>query len=442
MLTIAYRAESQSIAIAQELPEVADEEFSHLIFPGREDGFLAFYAKLNAVRNPYSSKVNNATAGVLYPYRVFPEANILHIGGSHVQAGELSNTIRMHFEPSGDRGLLFPFRAVKTNGSQHYRFDYTGMWKSVRNVVAHPEVELGLSGIAAITSDESASITLRLRDAGKWDFQQLYILGESSDPSVIPYIITQKGDTVWADTIMSHIADIDGIWAYQLAEPDSVVTLQMTGLNRTVGEKQQLKTYFPLQDEHYFVLRGFLPTSNRRGITYTEAGVNGASLESWARCTEHFDQELSLLPPDLAIFGIGINDAHVPVSDFNPEDFKMRYRTLVSRILEINPDCCFLWITNNDSAMRHGRGRRARYTPNKNGERVRQAMLELAEEYNGAVIDVFSLMGGLGSADKWIKAGFMQRDHIHFTRDGYQVIGHIIYNAIAEDYVKYYKDDM
>lgn len=416
-------AQSQS----DSLPSVVIKKHTHLLLPGKEDGLRTFYDKLHALR---SDTVPSAP----------DEVNILHIGGSHVQAGVLSNTIRMHFEPSGDRGLCFPFRAIATNSSPYYRFDYTGMWKGSRNVAKEPDAEFGLSGAAAITSDKEASITLRLKDNGKWDFTQLVVLGEASDTTVIPYLTTQQGDTIWADPIFSRIADVEDTWVYQLYRPDSVVTLNVKGLTRTISPKQQRKTYLPLEDNHYFILRGMIPMSQRHGITYTEAGVNGASLESWARCNYHFDQELSLLPPDLVIFGIGINDAHIPYNEFDPELFKESYRQLIRRIQAINPNCCFIWITNNDSAFRHGRGRRRYYTPNKNGARVQTAMKELAEEYNGGVVDVYAFMGGLGSANKWIKQDLMKRDHIHFTKEGYELIGNIIYNAIAEDYVKYYKD--
>ena len=366
--------------------------------------------------------------------------NILHIGGSHVQAGELSNTIRMHFEPAADRGFLFPFRAIKTNGPTSYRFDYTGVWKGERNVFQETVVDLGLSGAAAITSDKDASITLRLRDNGRWDFSQLTLLAQCSDSTVVPYLLTQGGDTLWADPILSGIADIEGSWVYQMPQPDSVVTLKVKGLVRTVKPDINRKQYTPHLDNHYFVLRGMLPSSGRHGVTMTESGVNGASLPSWLRCTQHFEQELSLLPPDLVIFGIGINDAHIPVAEFNPEEFKGRYRELIDRIRSVSPDCCLLWITNNDCAIKHGRGKKTTYTPNKNGERVQKAMLELATEYNGAVLDVYALMGGLNSAPKWVKAGLMQRDRVHFTHDGYQLIGHILYDAIAEDYARFYSD--
>lgn len=407
------------------MPPEVDAKHLSLILPGQKDGLRPFYSKLHDLRQ--------------HPEQI-SKVNILHIGGSHVQAGELSNTVRMHFEPAADRGLLFPFRAIKTNGPTSYRFDYTGMWKGVRNVFQEPEVDLGLSGAAAVTSDRTATITLRLRDQGRWDFTELTLLGESSESTVVPFLTTQAGDTLWADPILSRIADVKGTWVYQLPQADSVVTLQLQGLTRTIGPKQDRKTYKPLDDKHYFVLRGFLPTSSRAGVTYSESGVNGASLPSWLRCTEHFEQELSLLPPDLAIFGVGINDAHVSEAEFDPEVFKERYRELIARIRTINPDCCFIWITNNDCAFRRGRGKKTTYTPNKNGVRVQKAMNELAAEYNGAVLDVFALMGGQGSAAKWVKASLMQRDRIHFTHEGYQLIGNILYDAIAQDYARYYTD--
>ena len=421
---VSQSIEAQTPRLA-DLPAEVDIKHTHLILPGQKEGLKPVYDKMHDLRKQPDMP---------------QEVNILHIGGSHVQAGELSITVRMRFEPAGDRGLLFPFRAIKTNGPTSYRFDYTGLWKGVRNVFQSPDVELGLAGAAAVTSDRSATITLRLKDAGRWDFEQLTLLGECSDSTVVPYLTTQAGDTMWADPILSRIADVQGTWIYTLTQPDSVVTLQLKGLTRTLAPKQDVKLYKPLEDKHYFVLRGFIPASSRCGITYTECGVNGASLPSWLRCTEHFEQELSLLPPDLAIFGIGINDAHVSEADFDPEVFKERYRELINRIRTVNADCRFLWITNNDCAIKHGRGKKVSYTPNKNGARVQKAMLELAEEYNGAVLDVYSLMGGLGSAAKWVKAGLMQRDRIHFTHEGYQLIGNILYDAIAEDYARYYTD--
>lgn len=407
-----------------------DSAYTHLIFPGSKQALRPFHEKWYDLQHARMASQN---------------LNILHIGGSHVQAGMLSNAIRMPFEPWADHGLLFPFRAIKTNGSLSYRFDYTGMWKGSRCVNAAPDAQLGLAGAAAITSDVEATITLRLRDEGRWNFDQLKVIGEVSDSTVVPYLITSANDTLWSDPVLTHNDGNNHQWHFALNAPDSVVTLCFQGLtrdlnktmNRKWSEKQKRQHYMPLEDQHYIVLRGLLPESSRHGVTLSESGVNGAAVPSWLRTSQHFEEELSLLPPDLVIFGIGINDANVPQEEFDTVAFKRDYRLLMERIRSVSPDVRFIWITNNDCAFTIGKGKKARKIPNPNTETVRQAMTALAKEENGAVLDVYGLMGGLKSSIAWNEAGLMQKDRIHFTREGYELIGNILYNAIEEDYKRW-----
>lgn len=407
-----------------------DSTFAHLIFPGKSDALRPVYEKL------YDLKHNPKASSNL---------NILHIGGSHVQAGMLTNALRMPFQPWADHGLLFPFRAIKTNGSVSYFFDYKGMWKGSRCVVPEPDVELGLAGAAAITSDIDASVTVHLRDNGRWNFEKVTVVGEISDESLCPYLITSAKDTVWADALLSKRDGKNGNWVFLLNQADSIVTLGCKGLTRNVAksinpklkDSQRRKLYTPLKDEHYFILRGMVPEGTRHGVTVSESGVNGASLPSWLRTSKHFEEELSLLPPDLVVFGIGINDAHVPREEFDTVKFKREYRELMGRIRSVSPDVKFIWITNNDNAITVGKGKNARKIANPNTEFVRQAMLDLAKEENGAVFDVYGLMGDLKSSVTWVENGLMQKDRIHFTREGYDLVGGILYKAIEEDYKKW-----
>lgn len=319
------------------------------------------------------------------------------------------------------------------------------MWKGSRCVNAAPDAQLGLAGAAAITSDVEATITLRLRDEGRWNFDQLKVIGEVSDSTVVPYLITSANDTLWSDPVLTRNDGNNHQWHFALNAPDSVVTLCFQGLtrdlnktmNRKWSEKQKRQHYMPLEDQHYIVLRGLLPESSRHGVTLSESGVNGAAVPSWLRTSQHFEEELSLLPPDLVIFGIGINDANVPQEEFDTVAFKRDYRLLMERIRSVSPDVRFIWITNNDCAFTIGKGKKARKIPNPNTETVRQAMTALAKEENGAVLDVYGLMGGLKSSIAWNEAGLMQKDRIHFTREGYELIGNILYNAIEEDYKRW-----
>lgn len=431
-----------------------DSSHRQLIYPaGRSEAIMGVYDILEAML----TGDNQA------------QLNIFHIGGSHVQAGWLSHRLRTNLthaqaEFTDDnrdlqglaayRGLLFPYRAIRTNSPQDYRINYTGRWTASRCVAQMPDVQLGLSGAAAITADSAASLTVNLRQEGKWNFKTLQVLGDASDVSVYPIVITQNGDTLESQQrlvlkphnkffFLADGLDMPG-WYFILPQEDSCCTVAFRGLSTVLpepvakpakGKKKPAKpapNYQPLDSTHYFILRGLIPSGNRRGITYTASGINGAAVPSWLRCSEMlFTSELSMMPPHLAIFGIGINDANVPQADFDTAAFKAGYREIIDRIHSVNPHCALLFITNNDCWLNSGRQRRI---PNPNTSRARDAFMALAKEYQGAVFDVYDLMGGFRSSDKWVKAGLMQRDHIHFTQEGYHLIADLLYNALILDY--------
>ena len=138
-----------------------------------------------------------------------------------------------------------------------------------------------------------------------------------------------------------------------------------------------------------------------------------------------------MLHPDMVIFGIGINDAHT--SDFDTVTFKNNYLQLCDSIRSVNPDCAFIFITNNDCYRRTGR---RRYEVNRNGPLVRDVCYRLAALTGGAVWDQFDIMGGLKSMEKWQAAGLAQRDKIHFTRAGYLLLGDMLYEALDRELSK------
>ena len=71
---------------------------------------------------------------------------------------------------------------------------------------------------------------------------------------------------------------------------------------------------------------------------------------------------------------------------------------------------------------------------NPNTLKVEQAFIELAEEYGGVVWNLFRVMGGPGSSKEWVAQGLMQTDRIHFKREGYEILGDLLYNAFVLDY--------
>ena len=344
------------------------------------------------------------------------QLNIVHIGGSHVQAGTLTRRLRndllsLRSNLDGGRGLLFPFSAAHTNNPTSFTTTYSGFWKATKNTSRTPDKRLGLTGMALTTSEDRASVqvTAIARDPWlsepKFSFDTVRVLGYSSG-SREPLVLCAT------DTLSGRKASNDSSWLFPLpAFSDSVKVI-----TRGAGE---------------FTLTGLQLISSRPGITVSEIGVNGASLGSYARCAD-LERDLALLHPDLIIFGIGINDASGP--NFSEDEFVLKYKHLIDRVHSVAPDCAILFLTNNDSCRRI---RKKGYVTNPNGAVAERAFLRLGADCGAGVWDQFEIMGGLGSMKKWESAGLAQRDKIHFTETGYEVLGDLLYNALMDRYVEH-----
>ena len=344
------------------------------------------------------------------------QLNIVHIGGSHVQAGTLTRRLRndllsLRSNLDGGRGLLFPFSAAHTNNPTSFTTTYSGFWKATKNTSRTPDKRLGLTGMALTTSEDRASVqvTAIARDPWlsepKFSFDTVRVLGYSSG-SREPLVLCAT------DTLSGRKASNDSSWLFPLpAFSDSVKVI-----THGAGE---------------FTLTGLQLISSRPGITVSEIGVNGASLGSYARCAD-LERDLALLHPDLIIFGIGINDASGP--NFSEDEFVLKYKHLIDRVHSVAPDCAILFLTNNDSCRRI---RKKGYVTNPNGAVAERAFLRLGADCGAGVWDQFEIMGGLGSMKKWETAGLAQRDKIHFTETGYEVLGDLLYNALMDRYVEH-----
>lgn len=372
---------------------VVSLEHNRLVFPAERSQFDSLFCKMRFLRED-----------------VHQSLRILHIGGSHVQADVFSGRMRSNLRTFStlkplNRGMIFPFAVLGTNGPKDYSCSFTGRWGKSRNIESSPSVPLGLSGGAVTTSDLSSNITFR----GLFPFESILLYGKSlvDTACVIPVLVIE-GDTIYPPRSSEM-----SVYEFLLPSPANAFTLAFVG--DSCGS---------------FSVRGMIADPYEPGLMYTASGINGAAVPSWLRCLE-FEQELSFVAPNLVLFAVGINDANV--QNFSPEKFKSNYRELISRIQRCNPQCAFLFITNNDCYLRVGRKR----VFNPNTAMVEQAFMELAEEYDGAVWNLYQIMGGYKSSARWVKAGLMKSDHVHFTPRGYELIGDLLYNALLESYLSY-----
>lgn len=340
--------------------------------------------------------------------------NIVHFGGSHVQADMWTRTIRQHFDRFlnqrfASRGTIFPYKAVRTNGSSQYDVEYNKPWNGLRNVMLNGSGErMGLMGWRATAKDSGQyiKITLKNDESSLFYFDELRVF---YDTGVMYFPFSIEVDS------MAYMSDFDTSCScakFLFNEIANSFTL-------TVHKLDSLQTAFNLY--------GIQTDLHNTGLIYHSVGVNGASIPSYLSCPD-LEQQLALLHPDLIIFSIGINDAFG--INFSREGFEYNYTELIRRIRKTCPDVAILFTTNTDSYKTI----RRRVYKNYSGNEVRTAMYNLAKKNGAAVWDLYSVMGGLGSIASWKKHGLAQRDLVHLNNAGYTYLGNLFFDAFLTKY--------
>lgn len=376
-----------------------DYKADTLCWAGDSSRLYAFYEKLDGVMRTKTGHVS-----------------IVHIGGSHVQAGTMSHRIRSRLlaaadMPAASRGMIFPYStADKCNNPADYGIRRSSPFHLIRNVYPTHDFPLGVTGIATWCADTLHSFAVVSKDSLlPFESDTIVLMGDTRGWPVEPVL---KEDTTW------HFPDSvdlrNGLYYYY----------------RFDRKVKDFSVYLPCSRGDTFIVNGILLKNVRQGITFHSIGVNGAAVDSYLRC-RNFERDLTLISPDLVIFGIGVNDAFAP--GFDTVEFKNSYLRLISQIRAVRPDCAFIYLTNNDT---YRRVRRGRYAVNGNGPAVCDVMYRLCRLTGGAVWDQFAIMGGLRSMEQWREAGLGKRDRIHFTNEGYRLLGDLFYNAFIRELQK------
>lgn len=385
--------------IPQDIPSCINLDKAELRFPGPKEAQSRLYDKIDSMLAGQRQNVN-----------------IWHVGGSHVQAGHFTYRILEDLASSapdikGERGFLFPNRLAHTNSDKSFRTAATGEWTAPmmtrRSDFEKPRY--GITGFGATTMEDDATVSLGIgiNCDTTWQFNRLRLLGYSSSDSAYPYVLSG------ADTLSFR--------------PDSLCSSYMMDFGCNIDT---VTVHFKVPEGESFTLTGLQPISGRHGFSYYASGVNGAKLTNWLDEAEDLERDLGLVHPDLAVFGLSINDSACKAEDFDAEQFKDNYRRMIWMIRRVQPDCAFIFLTSNDSYRYVRRG----MVYNENSAAVRKAMYELAEEFDAGVWDVFDIMGGEHSVLRWRDEGLIRSDKLHFTREGYILMGDLFAKALITDY--------
>jgi lysophospholipase L1-like esterase len=337
--------------------------------------------------------------------------NFYHIGGSHIQADIYTHDFRSFLQRNwpglgGHRGLVFPFNLARTNNPGNYRFTSSNSWSGYRSVIQRPEfVHYGITGAAISCSDSLIELNFiykKTRVSPPIEAIRIY-----HNSGVIPFEFNFGSN----ELLIESVRRCSEMGYTEIQFTDAIDTLDIQFIRNT-KEKYRLDLY------------GFELMNAQPGISYNSIGINGAGLYTYLD-NEFFLRDLKQTPPDFFAFSVGTNDGFVPYDSFKPEDYKKNLEAMVKIVLEANPKCAILLTVPNDCYYKR------RY-PNKNTDRQRAVIIELAAKYNTGVWDFYGFMGGLGSSDTWRNAGLMRNDLVHFTKEGYHLKGELYIDAFLK----------
>ena len=337
--------------------------------------------------------------------------NFYHIGGSHIQADIYTHDFRTFLQSNwpglnGERGLVFPFGLASTNNPSNYNFSSPNNWTGFRSVSARPEdLEYGLTGAAIKCADSLIVVNFKhMRSLVKPPFNRLRIYHNTGEF----FYDMNFGSQELFVTDTYHHADL-GYSEIRFSDKMDSLDIQFI---RTCNIASALEIY------------GFEFLNDLPGITYNAIGINGAGLYTYLG-NDHFLRDLKIHPPDFFAFSLGTNDAYTSYENFNPQKYKENLEEMIKLVLTVNPKCAILLTVPNDCLLN-------KKHINKNTERQREVIYQLAAKYEQAVWDVYGIMGELGSSKSWKENGLMQADYVHFTAGGYHIKGSLLIDAFLK----------
>lgn len=342
--------------------------------------------------------------------------SILHIGDSHIQADYLTQKVRQNFQRrfgNAGRGLVVPLQVGQTNEPVNYTSRSGSKWESKRMVFPEQPLPIGLGGVTIRSLDENSALEIKLKNAGGLDYAFNKVTAFFLQEPRTFHIAIQ-------DSLQQDLAFIGNF------SPSSVLHSSRVGLPSLVKSIsfQSLKS-LPQQDRvTYF---GFSFENGSAGVLYHAVGVNGAKYKHYLS-VDFLVEQTKALSPDLIVISLGTNEA----LDHPYFDKKlMEYVDgVISQLKTKNPQSLILISTPSDSFKKKNKR-------NPGIDKVRDTLVEYVLKNNLSCFDLYEAGGGKNSASQWRKAGLLREDGVHFTKEGYELEGNMLYLALMKAYNDY-----
>ncbi len=351
---------------------------------------------------------------------------VLQFGDSHTAAdmftGEARRVLQRQFG-NGSVGFTYaghPFAGYRILGSQRSQ---SGGWQTLGTHFSDlGDTLLGMDGVAITASRPGEFVTL---DAPCTSLQLDFL----KQPGGGGLKITDNG-TVIADLPTDAASPTPGTFTYTCPESEL----------QTAGEPDH---HFVVTTESDAPVRLFGLTTLEPGATWESIGINGAVAPLILRWNQAlFTTYLRQTAASLVVLAYGTNEA---AARSDPETYSATFASIVDKIHAQLPNASVLVLGPTDRALatRAVSGRsshRSRgYAPFSGTEPILAAQRAVCRTHDCAFWNQQQRMGGFGSMQRWVYAGWAQPDHTHLTGEGYRALADALMADLLSSYDSFRK---
>ncbi|NYF78330.1 GDSL-type esterase/lipase family protein [Granulicella arctica] len=381
--------------VQADLTETASSPF---LYPGALHDFFKALEAQQSERT--AGEASSATSTV----------RILQFGDSHTAADIFTGELRARMQQQfGDGGLGFqfpghPFAGYHLAGS--LRSQTAGWFTEGNRFTDLGDGDLGLGGISISTSQPGQAITLETT----------------------------------CTTLQLHFLQQPGGGRLQFSDNGSVVSTVETDSRADSSNRAGTFSYSCASGQHDFEfttldhapvkLLGII--TEQPGVTYECLGINGAIAPLMLRWNQAlFDDYLRQRDPSLIVLAYGTNESGSSAEHL--ESYPADFGRILDNLHRIAPAASILVLGPADRSMASHRA----WHPFAGTDRIITMQKEACRLHGCTFWDTRRRMGGFGSMQQWVAAGWAQPDRTHLTGTGYRALADALDNDLVHAYNLY-----